>query len=64
MFDADFEIKEAYEVPANQIEQDIRFVPHINGRQPSLSQVRTLGTDVTTEMQATYARIDSTPLPT
>lgn len=64
VFDADFEIEEAYEVNSDHIEQHVRFVPHVNGRQPTLTQVRTLGTNITTEMQATYARIDSTPLPT
>lgn len=64
VFDANFDIKEAHEVPANQIEQNIRFVPHINARQPSLSQVRALGTNITTEMQTAYARIDPTSVAT
>ncbi|GAA1621063.1 DUF6998 domain-containing protein [Leucobacter chromiireducens] len=58
VFDAEFEIVEAYEVVADHIEQHVRFVPHVAGRQPSLTQVRSLGTDVTAEMQAAYARID------
>jgi len=63
VFDAAFEIVEAYEVEAEQIEQHVRFVPHVAGRQPSLAQVRTLGTDVTAEMQTAYARIDGTLAP-
>ncbi|GAA1565895.1 DUF6998 domain-containing protein [Leucobacter aridicollis] len=58
VFDAEFEIVEAYEVVADHIEQHVRFVPHVAGRQPSLTQVRSLGTDVTAEMHAAYARID------
>lgn len=58
VFDAAYEITEAYEVTAADIEQHVRFVPHVAGRQPSLTQVRMLGTDVTAEMQAAYARID------
>lgn len=58
VFDSAFEIVEAFEVEADQIEERVRFVPHVAGRQPSLSQVRTLGTDVTTELQSAYARID------
>jgi len=51
VFDAAFEIMEAYEVGADHIEQHVRFVPHVAGRQSSLTQVRTLGTDITAEMQ-------------
>ncbi len=58
VFDVSFEIVEAHEVAAADIEQHIRFVPHVAGRSPSLAQVRTLGSDITTEMQAAYARID------
>ncbi|MGF2949269.1 DUF6998 domain-containing protein [Microbacterium alcoholitolerans] len=58
VFDSTFEITEAYEVEADLIEAHVRFVPHVAGRQPSLTQVRTLGTDVTAEMQSAYARID------
>lgn len=59
VFDAAFEIVGAHEVAADDIEQNVRFVPHIAGRQPSLTQVRTMGTDVTSEMQAAYSRIDA-----
>lgn len=62
VFDTAFEIVEAFEVEADQIEAHIRLVPHVAGRQPSLAQVRALGTDVTTEMQSAYARIDGTAL--
>jgi hypothetical protein len=53
-----FELVEAFEVEAERIEQSVRYVAHINGRQPSLRQVRELGHDVTIEMQSAYARID------
>lgn len=59
VFDATFEIVEAYEVEATQLEDHVRFVPHVAGRMPSLAQVRKLGTDVTAEMKAAYKRIDS-----
>lgn len=58
VFNTAFDIVEAYEVEAEQIEENVRFIPHVAGRQPSLRQVRTLGTDVTDEMQSAYARID------
>lgn len=60
VFDSAFDIAEAFEVGADHIEEHVRFVPHVAGRQPSLTQVRTLGADVTTEMQSAYARIDDT----
>jgi len=58
VFDVAFEIAEAYEVGAEQIEEHVRFVPHVAGRQPTLTQVRALGTDITAEMRAAYAGID------
>lgn len=58
VFDASYSIAEAFEVAADPIEEHVRFVPHVAGRQPTLSQVRSLGADVTPEMQAAYARID------
>jgi hypothetical protein len=63
VFDAGFDIVEAFEVAAGQIDEHVRFVPHVAGRQPTLRQVRTLGTDVTSEMQAAYARIDDDTRP-
>ena len=60
VFDSAFEIVEAFEVDAEHIEEHVRFIPHVAGRQPSLTQVRTLGTDVTAEMQSAYAGIDGT----
>lgn len=60
VFDSAFEIVEAFEVDAEQIEAHVRFIPHVAGRQPSLTQVRTLGTNVTAEMQSAYAGIDGT----
>lgn len=64
VFDSAFEIVEALEVDAEQIEVHVRFIPHVAGRQPSLTQVRALGTNVTAEMRLAYARIDAiAPLP-
>lgn len=61
VFDSAFEIVEALEVDAARIEEHVRFIPHVAGRQPSLTQVRTLGVNVTDEMQTAYARIDDGP---
>lgn len=62
VFGADFDIVEALEVEAALIEERVRFVAHVAGRQPSLTQVRTLGNDVTAEMQSAYERIDGQSL--
>ncbi len=62
VFGAEFDIVEALEVEATLIEEQVRFVPHVAGRQPSLTQVRKLGNDVTAEMQSAYGRIDGMPL--
>ncbi|GAA2535762.1 hypothetical protein GCM10009860_15250 [Microbacterium mitrae] len=59
VFDAEFDIVEAFEVKSDLIEENVRFIPHVAGRQPSLTQVRTFGTDITAEMQAAYAGIDA-----
>ena len=53
-----FEIAEAYEVPGDSIDQQISLSAHVNGRQPTLRQVRLLGVDVVSEMKAAYARLD------
>lgn len=58
VFGSEFDIVEAFEVEADQIERHVRFVPHVAGRQPSLTQVRTMGTDITAEMRSAYAGID------
>lgn len=55
---AAFDIIEALEVEAALTEERVTFV----ARQPSLTQVRTLGNDVTAEMQSAYERIDGQPL--
>lgn len=62
VFGAEFDIVEAIEVEAALIEERVRFVAHVAGRQPSLTQVRALGNDVTPEMQSAYERIDDQPL--
>lgn len=61
VFDSAFEIAEAFEVGAEQIEEHVHFVPHIAGRQPSLTQVRTLGTDVTVENAVRICRYRRSP---
>jgi len=59
VFDSErFEIEEAYEVPATSIDQHVRWVSHINGRQPTVRQVRMLGVDIALEMRAAYAWLD------
>lgn len=62
VFDHAFEIVEAFEVGAEAIEAHVRYIPHVAGRQPSLTQVRALGIDVTAEMRSAYAGIDGSPL--
>lgn len=54
-----FDIGEAWEAPAEAIERGTRFVTHVAGRQPTLSQVRAVGTDVTAEMAGAWSRVDS-----
>ncbi|MCM3331509.1 hypothetical protein [Kocuria palustris] len=54
-----FEIVLAREVKAADIEAATRCIPHINGRQPTLRQIESLGDDVTEEMRATYAALDA-----
>lgn len=58
VFDGDCELTEAYEVPADSVSEQIRFVAHVNGRQPTLREVRALGTNVADEMRAAYSRLD------
>ncbi|MFM9376280.1 DUF6998 domain-containing protein [Gordonia sp. VNK21] len=62
VFDRDFDLTEAREVTASDIEQT-RLVAHINGRQPSLSWVRSVGTDVTAEMQQAWRTVDAISAP-
>lgn len=57
VFDAAFELAEAWEVEAVRVEA-VALSAHVRGRQPTLGQVRQYGTDVTAEMQEAYARID------
>ncbi|GAA2373716.1 hypothetical protein [Gordonia cholesterolivorans] len=59
VFDLDFHLIEAREVDAADIEQT-KVVAHVNGRKPTLRWVRSVGTDVTTEMQAAWTRINET----
>lgn len=54
-----FELLEAWEAPAAAIESGTRYVPHINGRQPGLRFIRTIGADVLPEMRPAYARLDT-----
>jgi hypothetical protein len=58
-FDGDFELVEAYEVPAASV-GEARLIGHVNARQPTLREVRAFGgTDVADEMKAAYASLDS-----
>lgn len=54
-----FENVLAREVPAADIEAATRYIPHINGCQPTLRQIESLGDDVTEEMRAAYAALDA-----
>jgi hypothetical protein len=59
VFDGEsFDLAEAYEIPASVIEEEIRHVPHVNGKQPTLRQVRALGLDITDEMRGAYAGLE------
>ncbi|WP_150462936.1 DUF6998 domain-containing protein [Nesterenkonia ebinurensis] len=53
----DFSITEAYETSADVVEREARYSAHTNARQPTLRQVRTLGVDITEEMQTAYEGI-------
>lgn len=54
-----FALRLAREVPAAEIETAARFVPHINGRQPTLRLVENLGVDVTEEMAAAFETLNN-----
>jgi len=54
-----FEIAEAYEVLAVSIDEHVRWAAHINGRQPTLRQVRRLGINIAWEMRDAYAKLDA-----
>lgn len=58
VFNGDCELAEAYEVPAKSVCEQIRLVAHVNGRQPTLREVRALGTDVVDEMRTAYSGLD------
>lgn len=53
-----FEIMLAREMDANAAETTARYVRHTNGRQSTLRQVESLGTDVTEEMRLAYETLD------
>lgn len=57
VFDATFELAEAWEVEATRIAA-VTLSAHVRGRQPTLGQVRQYGTNVTAEMQEAYGHID------
>lgn len=61
IFDVDFNLTEAREVTAADIEQT-RIIAHTNGRASTLQWVRTVGTDVTAEMQTAWARLNETAI--
>lgn len=58
VFDRECDLIEAYEIPADSVNDHVRFVAHVNGRQPTLREVRALGADVVDEMRAAYSGLD------
>jgi hypothetical protein len=58
VFDAECDLTAAYEIPADSVNDHVRFAAHVNGRQPTLREVRALGTDVVDEMRAAYSGLD------
>lgn len=57
--DEEFDLAEAYEVPAQLIHEQARYSAHTNSRQPTLRQVRSLGADVSEEMRSAYRMLDT-----
>lgn len=53
VFDQAFDLAEAYEMSAAEV-MGFRFIPHVNGRQPSLHEVRSRGSDVVAEMRRAW----------
>jgi hypothetical protein len=60
---ASFDLVLAREVSNVEVDSISRYSEHTNGKQPTLSQVRGAGVDVTQEMQAAYMALDAAPLP-
>lgn len=53
-----FDLMLGREVAAANVDAIARYSAHTNGKQPSLSQIRTLGDDVTDEMRTAYLALD------
>lgn len=53
-----FDLRLGREVTAADVDAIARYSAHTNGKQPSLSQIRDLGDDVTDEMLASYLALD------
>lgn len=54
-----FDLVLARELTSAKVDAMSRYSKHTNGKQATLSQVRGVGVDVTTEMQAAYAALDA-----
>lgn len=54
-----FDIVQAREVMAEEIQSVARYSAHTNARQPTLRQIRDLGTNVIEEMCAAYESLDA-----
>lgn len=55
----DFSIAEAWEVSGAAIAQSVKYVAHIAGRQPTLTQVRSLGASVLPEMSQAWEAVNT-----
>ena len=53
-----FELALAREVSAKDVQTVSRYSAHTNGQQPTLSQIKNAGIDVTDEMRVAYAALD------
>jgi hypothetical protein len=57
IFDGEFDIVEAYESQPSFITDRVAFSTHVNGRSPTLQQVRGFAVEVTAEMRSAYAEL-------
>jgi hypothetical protein len=58
-----FELMLAREVPAADVDALARYSEHVNGKAPTLRQIRDAGIDVTAEMRDAYASLDAEASP-
>lgn len=60
VFDStNFDLVLSREVASMEIETVASYSQHTNGRQPTLRQIESLGTDVTEEMSSAYIKLDA-----